>query len=520
MLIDKGAATQKVTNAILYMIAKTNLPLSIVENEGFRYLMKTAVPLYTIPSRRTITRLMNEKYDVLKNRFKSNLKQDVSYTLTCDIWTDVSNQSYLGVTLHYLKEEIVLTNATVGVFPLNTNHTADYISNTLLSILDSFNIDSNRIVAVVSDSASNMTGAVSDAFGSRKHLPCFAHALSHLVPDAMKVLPRVEDIIAKVKSIVTLTKRSVVASDELKKLQKRDGKTDGTVLMFKQEVPTRWNSKLYMIERFLVLRDYVYPILLKCPSAPEMLTREEFEVLDDIVKILQPIENVITEISGDTYPTCSLIIPIIHCMVATIQKCIPQTVEGTALKEAILLQVRRRFKDVELYQTLAIATILDPRFKKLHFQDLRAASSTITQINNMTATMKQNFDTNNEAQISVDKTTSFGLWAFHDSLVAASTPPRDDPGGIDVELRQYLNQSVISRNTNPFQYWQTLKYAYPTLFRIAMKYLSVVATSVPSERLFSKAGVIKSDLRNRLTGEKLNALLFLGSLSKEDWVLA
>lgn len=307
----------------------------------------------------------------------------------------------------------------------------------------------------------------------------------------------------------------------MKKLQKRDGKTDGTVLMFKQEVPTRWNSKFYMIERFLELRDYVYPVLLKCPSAPEMLTREEFEVLDDVINILRPIENVITEISGDTYPTCSLIIPIIHCMDTTIQKYIPQTVEDTALKEAILLQVGRRFKDVELYQILAIATILDPRFKRLHFQDLRAASSTIMQINNMITTMKKNFDTNNEAQILVDKmTTNPGLWAFHDSLVATSIPPRDDPGGIDVELRQYLNQLVISRNTNPFQYWQTLKHAYPILFRIAMTYLSVVATSVPSECLFSKAGIIKSDLRNRLTGEKLNALLFLGSLSKEDWMLA
>lgn len=187
------------------------LPLLIVENEGFRHLMKTIVPLYTIPNRRTIARLINEKYNILKNRFKSNLKQDVSYTLTCDIWTDVSNQSYLGITLHYLKEELVLMNATVGVFPLNTNHTADYISNTLLSILDSFNIDSNRIIAVVNDSTSNMIGAVSDAFGSRNHLPCFAHALSYLVPDAMKVLPRVEAIIAKIKSIVTLTKRSVVA---------------------------------------------------------------------------------------------------------------------------------------------------------------------------------------------------------------------------------------------------------------------------------------------------------------------
>lgn len=47
----------------------------------------------------------------------------------------------------------------------------------------------------------------------------------------------------------------------------------------------------------------------------------------------------------------------------------------------------------------------------------------------------------------------------------------------------------------------------------------MVATSVPSERLFSKSGQIMTDSRNRLTGEHLNKLLFLGSLSENDWNL-
>lgn len=77
-----------------------------------------------------------------------------------------------------------------------------------------------------------------------------AHILAHLVPDSLKTIYTIEEIITKVKNIVTV-KRSVVASDELNRLQKRDGKTEGTILKFKQEVPTRWNSMLYMIERFL-----------------------------------------------------------------------------------------------------------------------------------------------------------------------------------------------------------------------------------------------------------------------------
>lgn len=82
----------RITNAVLYRIAVDNAPLSIVKNDGFKLLMKTAVPLYNLPSRKTITRLMAIKYEMLKKNVKVHLKEVMSYTITCDNWTDISNQ--------------------------------------------------------------------------------------------------------------------------------------------------------------------------------------------------------------------------------------------------------------------------------------------------------------------------------------------------------------------------------------------------------------------------------------------
>ncbi|KAL4120297.1 hypothetical protein QTP88_013015 [Uroleucon formosanum] len=49
-----GFKSEKLVKAILYMIAKDNQPLSIVENKGFINLMNVSSPNFKIPSRRKI----------------------------------------------------------------------------------------------------------------------------------------------------------------------------------------------------------------------------------------------------------------------------------------------------------------------------------------------------------------------------------------------------------------------------------------------------------------------------------
>jgi len=162
---------------------------------------------------------------------------------------------------------------------------------------------------------------------------CFAHVVSHLVKDALTSLPAANSIITKIKNIVTLVRRSIVACDELKRLQIRDGKTEGTALKFIQDCPARWNSTLEMLRRFLELKQYIYEVISKCPNAPDMLQREELNITKDFVSIMQPVANVITEISGSKYAICSIIIPIIHCMKAAITNFEPTTKLGKEFKK-------------------------------------------------------------------------------------------------------------------------------------------------------------------------------------------
>lgn len=86
-----------------------------------------------------------------------------------------------------------------------------------------------------------------------------------------------------------------------------------------------------------------------------------------------------------------------------------------------------------------------------------------------------------------------------------------------IDLQYYLSQPTIQLSDDILKYWDLYGNIYPHLKKIVQPYLSVVATSVPSERLYLKARNKMTEKRNRLKGEKLLQFLFLSSLNFEDW---
>ncbi|KAG8201441.1 hypothetical protein JTE90_024311 [Oedothorax gibbosus] len=49
-----GKRNTDLNDALIYMICKDNLPHSLVEKEGFSHFARVAVPLYKVPSRKTV----------------------------------------------------------------------------------------------------------------------------------------------------------------------------------------------------------------------------------------------------------------------------------------------------------------------------------------------------------------------------------------------------------------------------------------------------------------------------------
>jgi len=83
-----------------------------------------------------------------------------------------------------------------------------------------------------------------------------------------------------------------------------------------------------------------------------------------------------------------------------------------------------------------------------------------------------------------------------------------------IELEKYVSLPFISLDADPLQWWKLYHSQLPTISLLAMKYLCIPGTSVPSERIFSSAGNIITDHRSLLSPGHAEELIFLSMNSK------
>ncbi|TWW54507.1 hypothetical protein D4764_0190350 [Takifugu flavidus] len=100
-------------------------------------------------------------------------------------------------------------------------------------------------------------------------------------------------------------------------------------------------------------------------------------------------------------------------------------------------------------------------------------------------------------------------WKLLDRDAEEARASRNATADAIVEVQRYLSAPPLERSQDPLVYWTTNKARYPNLYHLANQYLATPASSVPCERVFSKAGEMVSKKRNRLKPSTVEKLLFL-----------
>ncbi|XP_077096440.1 E3 SUMO-protein ligase ZBED1-like [Siphateles boraxobius] len=505
------------------MIARDLQPISLVEDRGFIALVKILDPRYQIPSRKKLMECtINNMYGECKANVMTTLQHANHVILTTDMWTSRSTEAYLTVTCHFI-DNWQMENFVLETCHFSVQHTADNISAELKRIAEEWGI-TQKVLAVVTDNGANMVAAVHKA--GWMHYPCFAHTLNLVVKDAIKASPETVHLLEKCRSIVSFFHHSTKATEKLKQIQNQLKVAEHKLII---SVETRWNSAFYMLERLHEQIDPVTTALCLLGKSDLCFTTEERSVIHLTIEALKPFEEATREVSAEKYTSVSKVIPLVSLL---LRASAATERQGSSFATELAQQCQRRFRGIETIHSLGASTFLDIRFKHLAFRDkdhveavkkrllsemrdvhLAAApqatsTSTLRSVSVPRANSASS-ETPPMTPCTASSTAKGGIWGDFDSQVLSAQQQQSGSSDSIIEMRRYAEEKVLPRNQDPLVWWRNHEQTFPALSKLAKKYLGVTASSVPSERIFSKAGELISQRRNRLKGKNVNILLFL-----------
>ncbi|XDV39812.1 hypothetical protein PO909_008999 [Leuciscus waleckii] len=182
------------------------------------------------------------------------------------------------------------------------------------------------------------------------------------------------------------------------------------------------------------------------------------------------------------------------------------------IKANIMRYLESKYCDLEKEELLDMATLLDPRFRttyidasKLEVVKKRAVSEISALCNSTTEEAGPS-----AVQENTPPKKKMTLGAFFKNSAPSTTPhPQSEKTKIETELATYFLIPDIEPDTDPLEWWKLHQPNFPRLSLLAKKYLSIPATSAPSERVFSVGGGIVTCNRACLKPEVVDRLIFL-----------
>ena len=314
-------------------------------------------------------------------------------------------------------------------------------------------------------------------------------------------------LLGKCRHLVGHFKHSALATDGLMKKQKALGFKK--MLRVIQEVPTRWNSTFYMLQRLVLLKQ---PIHLYLEDTMTEVDRRSYDLSDSqwanakgVLNLLEAIDQVTTTLSGEKHSTLSWCLPLLFGLREAAKPDENDSSTLSSIKTKLIEQLDE-LKKLKMDSPMVMAAALDPRFRKLLFlsdeeryEVQRVLIQKISVCDDFVAAeVSQVIEPPAKRQKSV-----------LDRLLGDEYEEGGSSVSISDEVKVYFQERPIRRKDNPFCWWKGNSNRFSHLSILAKKFLAIPATSTPSERVFSVAGIVVDRKRCALTPEMVDALVFL-----------
>lgn len=504
-------------------------PFSTVEGSGFRKMIAKCLKIgakygdnvdleYLIPSARTLSRKTKTIAEEQKQAIKPHIQDLVSNggaAVTIDLWTDnFVKRNFLCATLHF-QINYKLVDITLGMKSMDfMSSTGKNIKDKLSSVFVEFGVTDISNVVFVTDRGSNVISALKEF----TRLNCSAHLFSNVLNDAFEST-------LELNSITDACKKTV-------KYFKKSNKQHMLNTTLKSSCPTRWNSNFAMYESVFDNYAKVNEILADNAERRSMLNFN-ITVLQSLVEICNDFEIIFKQLQYSKLPTLCFVIPSINKlkMICTTQENDEAPI--AALKINILSHLEKWHSNLSIWHKAAVflyppAISLQPNdintvktfcIEKLLTENDNEMLSDLSPTCHLAPAMPPDFQDYQTPSTSGPSTSTLSSQSrnvsfFFPSLLRNTI--ESSPETVRDEVERYSTENVrLTEDFDVMLWWKNNCTKYPRLSKLAMNLLSIPASSAASERVFSLAGNVITEKRNRLEPKTVDSILFLNSLYKQ-----
>lgn len=280
-----------------------------------------------------------------------------------------------------------------------------------------------------------------------------------------------------------------------------------------------------MLQQKLALDDYFL-----ANNRDLLLSQQQWSLLEDVVSLLEPFATLSQFMCKDASPV-STHIAVRKALLDELGTAPPPTLSKEI--ELITKKLSDKFDGLEAYRyeskliflsfrltyfsTQGVAHFLDPRFKDSVVADpVKFRQDIADWLHVLLGTPPaEDIEVIRDLQEPPAKRPKSYVASLGARYGKASTSSASQPtshsrsASLDKELANYLLEPTTDWESDPLVTWKELEKRFPLLASFAKKFLSVPATSVNSEQVFSAAGQLYDPLRSRMTPKTAEMLLFL-----------
>ena len=220
-LSSSSREQKELTKSVTYFLAKDMLPAYTVEKSGFKQMLNKFNPRYDVLSRNHFSRVaIPALYSEIKSEIqqKINNQQFVYYAGTTDLWSSITSKPYLSYTIHFIDKNWNMCSKCLQTHYMPEAHTGINLQEVLTSLLDQWNLDSEKQVAITTDSGAYIKLAC-ELLGWQR-LSCFGHNLDLAVNKGLDDgRMHVDTVLRKCRRTVAAFSQSWKRNNELTKVR-------------------------------------------------------------------------------------------------------------------------------------------------------------------------------------------------------------------------------------------------------------------------------------------------------------